>query len=603
MNASCKNRLSSLLRNFQIIREFIPFVFFQGKGKGWRFSAVLALILITIALNISIPLLLKQVIASMSDATLMTRENVFFLLLAYGFLWTFSRITTSLREITTFRTAELSVRLLCLRIFDHLHVLSLNFHLERQAGAITTAIDRAQRAFPVVFWGFIFFILPTSIEVLIATFILWNLYDITYGITLLIILISYLLFSTLASKWTIDAQEASNKKCLKASAYVVDSLINFETVKYLGGYIYEHNRCNKVLKEREDAQTRKNVLLEIVCICQGLIVGIGLTILVWMTGKSVYLKTLEPSDFVLINGYLIQFFTPLSFFGLILRDMRKGFSDMKNVSDILQLTPEITDAPNAVNLNSQEVSVCFHNVTFAYEKNRTVLKGISFKIPFGKTVAIVGPTGSGKSTIARLLFRLYDVTDGQIFINDTDIRDVKLASLQKLIGVVPQDIVLFNDTIHNNISYPFPDTPIEEVQRSAEISGLHEFVMKLPEGYSTIVGERGLKLSGGEKQRMSIARVLLKKPAIYIFDEATSSLDVQTEQNIQKNIEKISHYSTSLIIAHRLSTIIDADEIIVLENGLIEERGDHHSLLEKGGLYSRLWAIQSQKNSVLNCQA
>lgn len=551
------------------------------------------LIVATISLNISIPLVLKKIVSSISDNNAVIQEQVFLLLLAYGFLWTFSRITSSLREIITFRTAELSVRLLCLRVFDHLHSLSLNFHLGRQAGAITTAIDRAQRAFPIVFWGFIFFIIPTTIEILIAISILWHLYDASYGITLLGILVAYLIFSTIASRWTINAQEASNQKCLKASAYVVDSLINFETVKYLGGYFYEHNRCNEILKEREDAQTKKNILLEIVCIGQGLIVGIGLTILVWITGKSVYLKTLEASDFVLINGYLIQFFTPLSFFGFILRDMRKGFSDMKNVLDILRLTPEISDSPNAINLESEEVDICFHNVTFGYEQRRAVLKGISFKVSFGKRVAIVGPTGSGKSTIARLLFRLYDVTGGQIFVNGTDIREIKLDSLQKLIGVVPQDIVLFNDTISNNISYPYPDTPIEEIQRAAKISGLHEFVVKLPEGYNTIVGERGLKLSGGEKQRMSIARVLLKNPAIYIFDEATSSLDVQTEQTIQKNIEKISHYSTSLIIAHRLSTIVNADEIIVLNNGLIEERGTHRSLLEKGGLYSRLWAIQS----------
>lgn len=397
-------------------------------------------------------------------------------------------------------------------------------------------------------------------------------------------------------EWSTAAQRIANEKNLQAGARVVDSLLNFETVKYFCNQKFEYEQTDRILKERENAATNYHITTELIHLGQGLVLGVGLITLTWMTGNNVIKGNMNVSDFILVNGYLLQFVTPLSWFGYILRKIRKGLTDMEAVFNILQLKPEITDAPHALDLVIENATISFDHVSFGYDSRRPILKDVSFVVPAGQTVAIVGSTGSGKSTIARLLFRFYDVSEGSILINGHDIRSITQESLQKIMGIVPQDTVLFNNTLYYNIAYGNPNCPPEDVEKAVQLAHLDSFIKRLPDGLNSMVGERGLKLSGGEKQRVAIARVLLHNPKIYIFDEATSALDTHTEQEIQKNLEEISSDSTTLIIAHRLSTVTYADTIIVLEHGSIAEQGSHKELLKKNGLYAKLWEKQAQES-------
>lgn len=569
--------------------------------KDWKLRARIFLSLfflgVTIVLNLGIPVLFKEVISRLAQPEQSSIHTALMLLLSYGILWTISQITLNLRDLVLFRTMERGIKNLSLTIFDHLHALSLRFHVGKKTGAITSAIEKAQHAFPTIFWFLFIYIIPTMIEVLLAVAILWYFYTFTYGIVLLIILILYMLFSIAGMAWTLRAQQQSNETDVKANARIVDSLLNFATVKYFGNQEYEHEQIDEVLHAKEKAAIEKHVSSGLVHLGQGIIIGLGLIALTWLAGKAVLQGRMDVGDFILIHGYLLQFVTPLSHFGFLFRDLRQSLTDMENVIHLMQEQPEVKDSPDAKPLEiSTTAEIVFDNVKFSYEPRRAILQGVSFVVPAGKTVAIVGATGSGKSTIARLLFRFYDVTDGRILINGQDIRSVTQESLQKAIGIVPQDTVLFNNTLYYNIAYGYPEASRAEVEHAAKLAHLDNLIKDLPDGLETSVGERGLKLSGGEKQRVAIARVLLKQPYIYIFDEATSALDTQTEREIQQNLEEISEGSTTLIIAHRLSTVIHADSIVVLDKGKLVEQGTHQELLEKNGMYAKLWRRQQIKD-------
>lgn len=550
-----------------------------------------------IALHVSLPLFFRKIVNSLSACT--PKDPIYLismLLVGYGILWTLSQIITQLRAIVLYRSLEHSMRLLAMRVFNHLLSLSLRFHLDRKTGAITTAIERAEDGLDHIFWGIFLYVINTLIEIVIVISLLTFLFGWVYSTILALVMIVYLIFTSMALARSVHVQEHYNEKREAAGARLVDTLLNVETVKYFNNEKYEQQQCDAILKEQEDAGVAKYQFDSISEMGQNIIIGTGLVLLTWLSGNAVIHGTMNVGDFVLINGYLLQFIHPLSHFGYIIRSIRKGLNDVNSAMNLLALKPEIKDAPNAINLKITNATITFNNVHFAYDDRRPILKGVSFTIPAGKSVAVVGATGSGKSTIARLLYRFYEVKEGAILINGIDIRTITQDSLHRAIGIVPQDTILFNNTLYYNIAYGDPHASEPEVKQAISMAHLDGFIKRLPDGYKTEVGERGLKLSGGEKQRIAIARVLLKKPAIYIFDEATSALDTQTERDIQNNLEEISTGATSLTIAHRLSTVVNSDMIIVLDHGVIAEQGTHTELLERNGLYAKLWQQQQESH-------
>lgn len=581
------------LEALYLIRKLLPYLW----SNSWQFRLLLFLSLacvgISSILSIVVPLIFKKIIATFSlDNTI--NSTVFYLLLSYGLFWTLRHTTAALKTIALLRVVERGRRAMSLDVFDHLFNLSLRFHLERRTGAITNIVERAYDAFDNVFWGILLFMIPIILEILGVFTVITCLYGPYYSILILSIMTGYILFNIVALRWTLQARYHHNQKKIQAATRLVDSLLNFETVRYFNNKSYEYTQINQVLQEREDAATQRALRETLMQVGEALIIGTGLTILTIISGFAVTKGLLQISDFVLINGYILQFIMPLQHFGYILQQIRRGLNDIEDVVRLMRQKPEIQDSPQAISLPlTKDIEINFNNVSFNYTPDRPILKGISFTVPAGKTIAIVGPSGAGKSTITRLLFRFYDVTQGSISINGQDIRTLAQESLQKAIGVVPQDTVLFNNTLRYNIAYGQPTASSQEIEHAAKLAHLDKFIKNLPEGYNTPVGERGLKLSGGEKQRIAIARVLLKKPLIYVFDEATSSLDTATEQEIQQNLEEISAGSTTIIIAHRLSTVIHADEILVLNEGIIVERGTHPELLKLHGLYAQLWKQQA----------
>ncbi len=581
-------------KRFRAVLKLYPYIWPRDWAIRWRFILAVFLLLTTIALNVGVPLILRQVInlISSQSSTLLMAEM---LLIAYGVVWTFSKTTDQLRLIAINRVVERGMRLLCLNIFNHLIGLSFRFHAERKTGALLSTIDRAQFAFWPFFCGLFFLIIPTLIEVVIAAGILIYLYGYIYGVILAMTLIIYMIFSVYGSKWSTVAQCVANEKSAHVTTTIVDSLLNYETIRHFVNQKYEAEKCDYLLSEREVASTKQHARGEWVTLGQGIIMGIGLIVLTWLSGTQVMAGKLQVSDFILINVYLLQFMGPLGHFGYVLRDMNEGLTNIDEVMDILDEKPDIQDSLTAQALTLKEGVISFEKVSFGYDARRPILHEVSFTIPAKKTVAIVGSSGAGKSTIAKLLFRYDDVTAGRILIDQQDIRDVTQASMQSFIGIVPQHTALFNDTLRYNIAYGRPDATDVELQKAIEHAHLDALIVSLPDGLNTVVGEHGVKLSGGERQRVAIARVLLKNPAILIFDEATSSLDTKTEHLIQENIEEIARNATTLIIAHRLSTVVHADQIIVLDQGRIVEQGTHAELLKEGGLYSQLWKKQTRE--------
>ena len=574
-----------------LIKKLYSYIWPEDWGIRLRLIGAIILLLMTILLNIGVPLVFRETINAISKV-----ESPIFiaevLLIAYGVLWTLSKALDQVRLIIFNRVVERGVRLLSLNLFDHLNHLSLDFHTKRKTGVIVSIIDRVKHSFAMLVWAVLFLIVPTIIEVIIATAILIYLFGILYGIILATILLTYMIFTVKSSRWSVGAQQIANEKSSLAANKIVDSLLNYETIRYFTNQRYEHARCDQILTEQENTATKQHFYGEVVLLGQGIIMGVGLIILTYLSGMSVTKGVLLISDFVLINGYLLQFMVPLSHFGYVLRDMNEGFTNLAEMLKILDEKPTVQDKVNAKLLNVKTGTIQFDQVNFSYDIRRPILQNITFEIPSGKACAIVGATGSGKSTIAKLLFRYYDVSSGAVLIDGQDIRDVTQLSLQQNIGVVPQHTTLFNDTLYYNIAYGSPTASESEIQKAIQQAHLEKFIQSLPDGLNTVVGEHGLKLSGGERQRVAIARVLLKKPSIYVFDEATSSLDTHTERLIQQNIQEISQNATTLIIAHRLSTIVHADQILVLDHGKLVERGTHRELLKNNGIYAKLWEKQ-----------
>jgi ATP-binding cassette subfamily B protein len=589
------NNHSDQLKPLQLIKRLLEFLWTPSWNMRMRVIGSLCFTGIMILLNVSLPFVFRKIVNALSACTPEPVYFVAFILVGYGVLWTISQVIVQLRAIVLYRSLERGMRLLALRVFDHLLKLSLRFHLDRKTGAITSAIERAEDGLDHVFWGIFLFMINTLIEMGLVVIILFLLYGIWYAGILLLVMVGYLGFTLIALTRSVDVQENYNTKRQEATARLVDSLLNVETVKYFDNEQFEYEQCDKILKEQEDAGVIKYAYDSWLQVWQSIIVGIGLIFLTWMSGNAVMQGKMRVGDFVLINGYLLQFLYPLNHFGYVVRSIRKGLSDVSSALNLLQLKPEVNDLAAAIHLVAEHPEIAFKQVRFAYDPRRAILKDVSFTIAPGQHVAFVGATGSGKSTIARLLFRFYDVTGGSITINGNDIRTLTQKSLHKMIGIVPQDTALFNNTLYYNIAYGNPEASQQEVENAITMAHLDNLIKRLPDGYHTEVGERGLKLSGGEKQRIAIARVLLKKPAIYIFDEATSALDTHTEREIQNNLEEISIGATTLTIAHRLSTIVNSDNIIVLDHGVIAEQGTHQELLAKNGLYAQLWSQQIQE--------
>ena len=546
--------------------------------------------------NVSVPVIFKEMIDGLSLADQVLALPVMLLIL-YGALRFSTAVFTELREFLFARVTQRAVRQVALEVFRHLHALSLRFHLERQTGGISRDIERGTRSISSLISYTLYSILPTLVEIGLVLGVLFVKYDLGFVLITIVSLVTFIVFTVRVSNWRIDIRRALNESDSAANTRAVDSLLNYETVKYFNNESYEAKRYDEQMLKWEDAATRSQTTLSALNLGQQLIIALGVTAMMWRAASGVVDGRMTIGDLVLVNAFLIQLYMPLNFLGVVYREIRQALTDIERMFNLLKENREIADAPDARDLPSGALQVNFDAVNFAYEPDRTILHNLNFSIPAGKTVAVVGHSGAGKSTLARLLYRFYDVTGGAIRINGHDLRSLKQGSLRAAIGIVPQDTVLFNDSIFYNINYGRPDASREEVFAAARAAQLHDFIESLPQKYETRVGERGLKLSGGEKQRVAIARTLLKNPPILIFDEATSALDSATERAIQGQLELAAIGRTALIIAHRLSTVMNADEILVMEAGHVIERGTHAALLDAGGAYAQMWLLQQQERA------
>ncbi len=572
----------------QTLATLLPYIW----AYRWRVMAAMGCLILAKLLNVAVPMVFKEIIDHFSATHALVAAPVGLIAL-YGFFRFSTSLFTELREILFAKVTQQASRRIALQSFNHLHALSMRFHLERQTGGITRDIERGTRAISSLISYSLYSILPTLVEITLVLGILFAKYDTGYVLITLGSLIVYLFFTVKLSNWRIGIRRAVNEADSKANTCAVDSLINYETVKYFNNEAFEAKRYDAHLVKLEDASIKSQTTLAGLNLGQQFIIAIGVTLLLWRAASGVESGTMSIGDLVLVNAFLIQLYIPLNFLGIVYREIRQAFADIEKMFNLLNEPKEITDRIEVKPLPSPLGDIQFNNVHFSYNKDREILKGLNFTIPQGKTTAIVGHSGSGKSTIGRLLYRFYDVTEGSITLNQIDLRDLPQAELRQSIGIVPQDTVLFNDSIYFNIHYGEPGSTETEVHAAASRAQIHPFISSLKEGYLTKVGERGLKLSGGEKQRVAIARCLLKDPDILIFDEATSALDTATEKEIQTQIKEITKGKTTILIAHRLSTIKDADQIVVMEQGEIVEIGSHEKLLNKNGYYTHLWNNQS----------
>jgi ABC-type transport system involved in Fe-S cluster assembly fused permease/ATPase subunit len=561
----------------------------------WRVMAALAALIGAKMANVGIPLVLKQLIDQLAidpadpKALLVLPLGA---LVAYGLLRLSTTVFTELREFLFSRVTQRAVRTIALQVFRHLHALSLRFHLNRQTGGMTRDIERGTRGVNSLISYSLFNVLPTLVEItLVLGYLVLN-YDIWFTIITGVALVSYIAFTVIVTEWRTHFRRTMNELDSKASTKAIDSLLNYETVKYFGNEEYEARRYDQGLQNYENAAVRSQTSLSFLNTGQSLIIATAVTLILWRATEGVIAGTMTLGDLVLVNSFMIQLYIPLNFLGVIYREIKQSLADMERLFSLLDQNREVADSPKAQPLETRGAQVEFSHVEFSYESKRQILFDVDFTIPAGTTTAVVGHSGSGKSTLSRLLFRFYDVNGGAIRIDGQDLRDLTQASLRAAIGIVPQDTVLFNDSIEYNIAYGRPGASHEDIVAAARAASIHDFIESLPDGYVTMVGERGLKLSGGEKQRVAIARTLLKNPAILIFDEATSALDSKSEQAIQAQLKEIAKDRTTLVIAHRLSTIADAQQIIVLDHGRIVERGTHQSLLAARGLYQQMWERQ-----------
>ena len=555
--------------------------------------AVVALVLAKIA-SVSTPLVLGSAVNSLTE--LSSGINLFMLVpialvVGYGVTRVIAFTFIEIRDALFSKVSQHSIRQISLTMFQHLHNLSLQFHLNRQTGALAKYIDRGTKGIDFLLRYVLFNIVPTFFEVFLVSGILFYLYGPWYAVVTLLTIGLYSFLTFKITEWRNVFRERMNKSDNDVSTKMIDSLLNFETVKYFNNEGFEANRLDQSLEEYELAANQSRHSLSLLNIAQTFIIMVGITIMLVMSVYGIKSGEIDIGGFVVINAYMLQLYQPLNWLGSVYREIRQALTDMENMFSLLEVAPTTNDNLEDIP-QSNDAEIRFENVSFDYDVRRTIIKNISFTVPNGKKVAIVGPTGAGKSTISRLLFKFYDPKEGNIFINNTNINKISQNSLRKIIGVVPQDTVLFNDTIYYNIAYGNTSATKEEVISAAQNADIHDFITILPDGYETIVGERGLKLSGGEKQRVAIARTILKNPKIFFFDEATSALDTSTEKEIQKNLENVSKGKTTLIIAHRLSTAANADNIIVLDQGAIIEQGTHESLLLEKGKYFEMWGKQ-----------
>lgn len=583
--------------DWRVIRDLLPYLL------EYRFRVLIALSCLIAAkvTNLGIPIVLKDLIDSLNinanspQALLVVPLGI---IVAYGFLRIFASVFTELREALFAKVTQNAVRKVALQVFEHLHSLALSFHLARQTGGVSRDIERGTRGIQSLISYSLYSILPTLIEFCLVLGYLAYSYDIWFAAITLVALVLYIVFTVVVTEWRTHFRRTMNDMDSKANQKAIDSLLNFETVKYFGNEAFEASRYDENLLRYQSAAVKSQKTLAVLNLGQQIIIAVGLMLILWRATVGVVNGTMTLGDLVLVNTLMIQLYIPLNFLGVIYREIKQALTDMDRMFSLLNTDKEIADSPDAKTLQIENhdrgPDVRFEHVSFHYDAKREILRDVSFNIPAGTITAVVGQSGAGKSTLARLLFRFYDVQSGKILIDGQNIRDVTQASLRKAIGIVPQDTVLFNDTIGYNIAYGNPSATIEEVQEAARAAQIDGFIKRLPEGYDTQVGERGLKLSGGEKQRVAIARTLLKKPAMLIFDEATSALDSKTERAFQEELLSLAKNRTTLIIAHRLSTIIHADQILVMDHGQIVEHGTHEELLSVKGKYAEMWQMQER---------
>ena len=567
------------------------------KGEwGLRSRVAIALVLLVGAklANVFVPLLYKRGVDALGAAPNEVIVVPIALILAYGAARVLAQALGEVRDAIFAPVAQRAIRNLALEVFGHLHALSLRFHLERQTGGLSRVIERGTTGMDFLIRFMTFNILPTLVEIAMVGGILWHLYDWRFMAVTLAVIGGYIVFTITLSEWRIAFVRRMNDADTEANARAIDSLINYETVKYFGNEAHESRRYDVGRKRYETAAIRSARTLSLLNVGQGLIIAVGLAAIMIMAGDGVAAHTMTIGDFVAVNAFLLQLYAPLNMLGFAYREIRAALVSMEQMFGLLHVATEVSDKENAPALVVSGGEIVFDHVDFHYDKERPILHDVSFRVAPGNTVAIVGSSGAGKSTVSRILFRFYDVAGGSVRIDGQDIREVSQSSLRAAIGVVPQDTVLFNDTIYYNIAYGRPEASREEVEQAARLARIHDFIAGLLKGYESAVGERGLKLSGGEKQRVAIARTILKDPRILLFDEATSALDTRTEQEIQNSLEEVSRGRTTVVIAHRLSTIINADEIVVLDRGRVAERGRHGELLAKAGLYADMWARQQE---------
>ena len=586
------------MKTFKPLLYLMPYLW-PKNNRNFKTRLILAICFLIFAklANVSVPIFLGKAVDSLDelnkDSLIVFIPIVF--IAAYGIARFLHAGFGEIRDALFAKIGQNAIRRAALKIFEHLHNLSLKFHLNRQTGALSRIIDRGIGAIDFILRFVTFNIFPTLLEIILVCIILLNLFNWYFSIITFFVILFYIAFTFIVTEWRVQIRKKMNDADNIRGQKSIDSLLNYETVKYFNNENFESSNYDKSLEEYEKFAIKSAISLNFLNLGQALIISIGIIGMMILTVYQIQSNEMSIGDFIIVNTYLIQLSIPLNFIGFVYWQIKQSLVDMENMFTLLNEKTEITDNIDAKDLIISNASVTFKNVSFHYDEKRKIIKDISFKIYPNQTVAIVGPTGAGKSTISKIFFRFYDPTSGTILIDNQDIRKVTQKSLRKQIAVVPQDTVLFNETLFYNISYGNPNSSNEEIVRVTKMAKLHDFIESLPDGYNTIVGERGLKLSGGEKQRVAIARALLKKPKIFFFDEATSSLDTKTEKEIQNNLENLSKNITTIIIAHRLSTVKNADNIIVLDNGEIAETGNHKKLLELNGLYSNLWK-QQEKN-------
>jgi len=586
------------------IKSLLPYLWPKGDLQS-RFRVVVAvafLILAKIA-TVYIPYVFSKSVDALTPHGTAFIVVPAALIVAYGFLRLASAGFGELRDAAFASVQQRTVRRVALETFQHMHRLSMRFHLDRQTGGVSRAIERGSAGIEQVLRFAVFNIVPTLAELLMVTVIMWRIFGWQFALLTFGAVGVYVAFTLSFATWRVRFRQRMNDRDTEAQSKAVDSLLNYETVKYFGNEAHEAKRFDDALAGYERAAVKSQVTLNMLNLGQAAIIALALAVIMLMAARGVVHGNMTVGKFVLANTYLMQLYQPLNFLGFAYNTIKQGLVDMEQMFKLLSVDQEVKDRPDAVALTGHlteqpPCSVTFQNVRFGYQPEREILKGVSFHVPAGDKVAIVGPTGAGKSTMSRLLFRFYDVTSGRVMVDGLDVRDYTQTSLREAIGVVPQDTVLFNDTIRYNIAYGRPGATQDQIEHAARLAQVHDFVLRLPDGYDTRVGERGLKLSGGEKQRVAIARTILKDPRLLILDEATSALDTSTERDIESALRAVSARRTTLVIAHRLSTVVDADEIIVLADGEITERGTHRDLLVRDGVYAHMWALQAEQAEV-----